>query len=427
MKVRIEPQPLKNQIIHLPPSKSLAHRALICASLTEGTSIIEGVDFSEDIQATIDGLKKLGVGFKEIQGALEVTGVTKCQSRTEIKSIDCCESGSTLRFLIPIFAQTGEKVRFTGKKRLFERPLEIYKDLFNNQGLKFEEIGDNQIEIQGPLQGGDLFLSGDKSSQFISGLCFILPLLEKDTRVIIENSFESQSYVDLTIEMLNLFGIQIQREGNEIRVQGGQQYKPTKLKLEADYSQFAFFAVLGMFHGPLDCLGLSHQSKQGDKAIVDILKKMGGNIEEIPQGYRIFPSKLKGTEVSLKDCPDLGPILSVVGSLSKGKMILKESQRLRLKESDRIQSMEEELKKCNILTESTKDTMIIYGDKGWRVANQLESHGDHRIAMALVIGGLCCNEPIVLNQAESVKKSYPSFYEDLQKLGIEVAIEEGVL
>ncbi len=426
MKVKVRKiENLIEREIKIPPSKSLAHRALICASLAEGESIIHNIDYNDDILATLQGLEKLGVSFEKGERSVKVFGKRLTTSKDK-KVIDCNESGSTLRFLIPIFAQTTGLTLFTGKGRLLERPLAIYQNLFQAQGKQFD-IYKDRIDVMGPLEAQEFIIPGDVSSQFISGLFFILPLLKKDSIVKVKSPFESQSYVKLTLDMLEQFGVLIEKKEEGIYfIQGNQQYKPQEIEIEGDFSQFAFFAALGCFKGPIQCKGLSHHSSQGDRSIVDHLKAMGAKVEEIESGYEIHPSSLSGATFNLQECPDLGPILSVCGSLAKGKTELTGISRLRLKESDRVQAIETELKKLGVQIESSEQKQWIYSTQKWVYNEPLSGHRDHRIVMALVIGAICSNQEIEISTAEAIHKSYPSFFDELRRLGIQIT-EEGEL
>ncbi len=419
MKVRITPSTLKQRVIQIPPSKSMAHRAIVCASLAHGKSVLTNLDYSVDIQTTINGMRQLGANIKQYDDYVEIEGIKSFEDCSET-TIECNESGSTLRFFIPIFSLTNKPITFTGTKRLMERPQGIYKEMFEQQGLVFKQEN-GHIEIEGKLSAQTYHVKGDISSQFISGLCFVLPLLEQDSIIQIEPPFESRSYVDLTIQMMANFGVQVAfKDDNTLYIPGNQHYIAKDTRVEGDFSQLGFFAVLGALQGPLDCVGLNTDSLQGDKQIVESLKDMGCKIEQLEDGYRFHQSQLKGCTIDLNNCPDLGPILSTCASYATGTTTIVNAGRLRIKESDRIAAMESELLKVGVDFTSTTDSITIHGPTEWKCDELLHGHNDHRIVMALTIGATLAANPIEIDDAQSIRKSYPGFFEDICKLGIAV-------
>lgn len=418
MKIKIYPSKCSGEI-KIPSSKSMGHRAIICASLANGKSIISNLDYSDDILATIDGMKKLGANIQCEKDRLIIEGIENFDSLKD-KIIDCNESGSTLRFFIPIFSLTGDKISFTGRNRLLKRPQKIYEEIFKEQNLYYFQDED-KIEIKGKLKAKEYFIDGNISSQFISGLLFTLPLLEENSSININPPFESASYIDLTMEVLKEFGITINKVTPlRFEIQGGQKYIAKDYKVEGDFSQLAFFAVLGALNNDLKCIGVKHNSKQGDKAIIDILKKSGVKIEEIEEGYLIHKGKIKDCEIDLGDCPDLGPILNVLAMYGEGEFKIFNAGRLRLKESDRISAMEEELKKLGVEIKTTEDEIKILGKKNYLGNIEVFGHKDHRIVMSLAIAGTMLDKPIIIDGAEAVEKSYPKFFQDLESLNIKV-------
>ena len=418
MKIKIYPSKCSGEI-KIPSSKSMGHRAIICASLANGKSIISNLDYSDDILATIDGMRKLGANIQCEKDRLIIEGI-KSFDNLKDNIIDCNESGSTLRFFIPIFSLTGEKISFTGRNRLLKRPQKIYEEIFKEQNLYYFQDKD-KIEIKGKLKAKEYFIDGNISSQFISGLLFTLPLLEENSIININPPFESASYIDLTMEVLKEFGITINKVTPlRFEIQGGQKYIAKDYKVEGDFSQLAFFAVLGALNNDLKCIGVKHNSKQGDKAIIDILKKSGVKIEEIEEGYLIHKGKIKDCEIDLGDCPDLGPILNVLAMYGEGEFKIFNAGRLRLKESDRISAMEEELKKLGVEIKTTEDEIKILGKKNYLGNIEVFGHKDHRIVMSLAIAGTMLEKPIIIDGAGAVEKSYPKFFQDLESLNIKV-------
>lgn len=415
--VKITPSTPSGKII-IPPSKSMSHRAIICACLADGISVINNIAYSVDVMTTIEGMKALGAKIKCHEDSLEIKGISDF-NHLATDTICCNESGSTLRFFIPIFAHTNQRLHFTGKNRLLKRPQKIYQEIFEKQHLYYHQ-DEEAITIEGRLQPGNYEIDGNVSSQFISGLLFILPLLEKDSTITIRNDFESKSYVLLTIQMLAEFGIQIYfRNESTIEIPGNQHYQAHNTTIEGDYSQFAFFAVLAAINHDLEISGVSHHSLQGDKQILDILQAFNSDITETKDGYLIRKSSLHGSEIDLNNCPDLGPVLCVLAMFANGKTTIKNAKRLRLKESDRILAMESELKKFNCDICSTENEIIIHG--GWESPTaELSGWKDHRIVMALSVAATKALHPVIIHEANYIEKSYPAFFLDLKKLGIEV-------
>lgn len=425
MKVRILPQPPLETIpeIMIPPSKSMAHRAIICAALSKGTSTIQNIDYSDDILATISGMEQLGAKIQREKDMLRIEGISDLNHLAS-SSVDCNESGSTLRFFIPIFSLSGRPVTFTGRNRLLKRPQGIYETIFRERGLTFEQRED-QILVQGALPAGNYVLDGNVSSQFITGLLFALPLLENDSTITIRPPFESRSYILLTLEVMKTFGVTASfLDENTLHIPGGQRYQPQTYTVEGDFSQLAFFAVLGAAGRAVRCIGMHKDSKQGDRAILSILEKAGASIAVEEDGYVFHQSDLKGNRISIGDCPDLGPILTVLAMYSKGKTLICDAQRLRYKESDRIAAMEAELKKLGVAISTTEGEIEIDGKMSYKADTELYGHKDHRIVMSLAVAAVCGDFPVVINGAECINKSYPGFFKDLEKTGVKVEVLE---
>ena len=295
----------------VPPSKSAAHRAVLCAALADGTSHITNIEYSKDIRATLGAAAQLGAKITEEPHSLTIKGHgTAGGFVTVTRPVFCNESGSTLRFMIPLFSLTAQKVRFTGAGRLFDRPQAVYQMLFDRQGLHFEQTPEG-ITIFGRLRPGGFTLPGDVSSQFISGLLFAAPLMDSESSIEVLPPYESHSYVDLTIDAMQQFGVKVSARARKngsmmYRVAAPQRYTASNFAVEGDYSQAAFLAVLGCVIGGITITGLNPDSQQGDKVILDILKRCGGKFKEVEGGYHFDRSLLKATEIDLADCPDLG-------------------------------------------------------------------------------------------------------------------------
>lgn len=417
MDIKIYPSKPHGEV-KIPPSKSMAHRAIICASLADGKSKISNIAYSQDIKTTIEGMRKLGAEIIEDGDTLTITGIKSF--RGVDTPINCNESGSTLRFFIPIFSLTGKRTVFHGKNRLLLRPQVVYKKIFEEQNLTYIQ-DETKIEIEGKLRSGDYNIDGNISSQFISGLLFVLPLLDRDSTITINPPFESKSYVELTIEMLREFGVRAEfKDELTIYIPGNQKYHPCDHTVEGDFSQLGFFAVLGSVNSEISCRGLKKSSSQGDKQIVEIIKKAGGKVEELSDGYRFYPSKLRRIDINLEDCPDLGPILMVMGALGDGEFHIYNAQRLRYKESDRIEAMESELKKLGVDIKSDESNIYIRGTHDFLPVSSLYGHKDHRIVMSLSVLATTLKTPLIINGAEAIDKSYPDFFKDLVALGVRV-------
>lgn len=413
--------------VTLPASKSLSHRALICAGLADGTSHIKNISTSRDIQATISCLEALGAKIISTPDSLEVTG-TKPENLTRPVTLDAYESGSTLRFFIPIAASGNEEVTFLGQPTLLSRPMGIYADLFLSQNLPFAQSGES-IKFHGKLSSGLYQIPGNISSQFISGLLFSLPLQNGGVIAVLP-PYESRSYVDLTVEMMEKFGVDIHQPTSEAyEIEPGQEYKPANICVEGDYSQLAFFGVLAALQssGQITCKNISRNSRQGDRIILDLLQQAGAGISWNEEGniVTISPAgdNLRSLEIDLADCPDLGPILCVLAACTPGKTVIYNASRLRYKECDRIAAMEAELKKFSVDISSTENEIVIIGKKKYEnpdnVYNPLriDSHNDHRIVMAMSIFALAGGISAQIENAQAITKSYPAFFEDLKKLG----------
>ena len=421
MKVRVFPSNPEGTVT-VPSSKSMSHRAVICACLANGESTLFNVSHSNDIDASVTGMELLGAQLRKTQNQLLVKGSTAFPK--EKITFDCNESGSTLRFLIPLCSVLCGKGKFTGRGRLLARPQSVYQDIFDKQGLFFRHLPE-EIELSGRLSPGEYILRGDVSSQFVTGLLFALPLLNGDSTIRVIPPFESRSYVEMTLQVMDKFGVQASfAEENVLHIPGGQAYHGISFQIEGDYSQAAFFAVLGSIGGSITCCGLPAITKQGDRVITDILNAYGAGIEKRPDGLRFEKRRLVGTAVDLSDCPDLGPVLMTLGAFSEGETRIENAGRLRLKESDRIFAMEEELSHLGVAVRSTPDTVTIKGGsaKERKTEVTVDCHKDHRIAMSLAVFAACSAAPVVLNGAECVQKSYPLFFEDLKRAGVTLEI-----
>ncbi len=415
MKVKVYPGFASGQI-SVPPSKSLLHRAIISACLAKGKSIVRNIVLSEDIKATINAFKRLGVKIQKEENSLIIHGKGEL-SFVGDETINCNESGSTLRFIIPIFTNN-KGINLTGKPSLLKRPLSIYEELFNRNNLTFNHK-DNHIYLKGDFPSGVFEVAGNVSSQFISGLMFSLPLKNNDSIIKIIGTLESKRYVDMTIFVLSKFGIEITEFENAYYIKGNQKYQATNYLVESDFSQLAFFAVAGTINGEVKVNNINFASLQPDKEVINIIKKMDGKIHKDKNSLTFSKTQTRGIDIDVSQSPDIAPILSVLGGLSTGQTNILNAKRLRIKETDRLQATNDILRKLGVKSQINDDSLLIVGQKHFN-SNSFDSYNDHRMVMSLAIAALRATEPIIINKAEAINKSYPHFFEDLQSLGIKV-------
>ncbi len=404
---------LKGSVI-VPPSKSLAHRAIICASLAKGRSIIKNIEYSKDIKATISCMKSLGTIIFEHDDYLEIDGTTTFfKNRCEM---DCEESGSTLRFMIPISLVEFAWVHYKGKGKLGQRPLNVYYDIFNQQGIVYlykENVLD--LYIQGKLHSDEFYLPGNISSQFISGLLFALPLLDGDSKIHMTSPLQSKGYIDLTLQMLKQYGIKIEYDEQTFYIKGNQEYQAHDYTIEGDFSQAAFYLVADALKNDVIIKGLNLKSAQGDKVVIDILEEMGCSFIKKEDGYVIKCDTLTSVDIDASQCPDIIPILALACANAKGTSRIYNAGRLRIKECDRLKATVEVLKELGIEAIEKEDEMIIKGGQIQR--GKVSSYNDHRMAMMEAIASTVAKDMIEIDNKECVQKSYPSFWQDYQMLG----------
>ena len=406
--------------ITAPPSKSMAHRAVLCSALAEGASHIENLEFSKDISATLSAAGQLCAKVRTGADSAVVEGLGSFLPVSA--PVDCCESGSTLRFLIPIASLTGQKVTFVGRGRLMERPQTVYEKLYQEQSLRFEHSSAG-LTVEGTLKSSEYELAGNVSSQFISGLLFALPLLDGDSTLHLIPPVESRSYIDMTRAVQAAFGVTSRwLDGNTLALPGRQHYHPCDHAVEGDYSQAAFPAVLGAVCGGVTVTGLSPDTLQGDAVILDILHRCGAQFTREGDTVTFAKAPLHGVDIDLADCPDLGPVLMVLGLLCEGTTVIRNAERLRLKESDRIAAMEAELRACGGVLESEGGTITVHGCAEHLHAPEgiLHGHNDHRVVMSLAVLSAAAGLPLTVDDAEAIQKSWPNFFAAIRPLGVEV-------
>ena len=417
MKVLIRPKKLSGKI-DVVPSKSYSHRAIIAASLAEGTSVIKNVMFSNDIIRTIECCKAFGAEITEFDNYLVIKGTSNIKRINNV--IDAGESGSTIRFMIPIMLVNGEPMEFKGQNHLNKRPLDSYFEIFDKLGIKYSHPQDAYMPLHtfGFLKATTYEIRGDVSSQFITGLLFALPLIDGDSIIKITTKLESKSYIDLTLDILNKFNIKITNNNyEEFLIKGNQKYKPFDYTVEGDFSQAAFFLVMGTLGNDISLGCMNLDSLQGDRKILDDIVSLGGEIISSGNTIKAVSKKLTGNVIDFSNSPDLGPVLSILASVCSGETSFINAKRLRIKECDRITCVKEELLKLGAIVSEALEEMYFKGVETLHGSLELSSHNDHRIAMALAVASTIVSSPIMIDGAESVKKSYPHFWDDFKKLG----------
>ena len=398
-----------------PPAKSCAHRAIIAAALAEGKSTVAGIGMSDDIRATIGAVLALGakVTLSPEGGSAEIEGIASAPNAAKI---NCIESGSTLRFIAPVAAALGVNATFEGEGRLPSRPMHTLTDALCTHNITTDYSGGMPFTIQGQLLPGRYILRGDISSQFISGLMFALPILQGDSEIILTTELQSKPYVDITTAVFSDFGVEIQPTEAGYFIKGGQKYLARAVQVEGDYSGAAFFLAAGALGGNIACRGLNLCSKQGDKEIIELLKRFGARVQADGGSINVNGGLLHGIDIDARQIPDLVPILAVVAAVSEGTTVISGAERLRLKESDRLETVTENLTALGADIKQTEDGLIIRGRRRLR-GGTVESCGDHRIAMAMAVAAIKSAAPVIIKNAECVKKSYPDFFGVLKSLG----------
>lgn len=400
MKVKIFKSEAKGKI-SAPPSKSVAHRALICGALSNNSNITN-LAFSKDIEATLGCLKALGAKAENAENGLSIGSLNPFDPNDNT-TLFCNESGSTLRFMLPLCMLSDKKITLTGSERLFARPLGIYEEIAEQNGILFEKTK-NSVTVCGKLKAGNFKIRGDISSQFISGLMFALPLLDGDSSIEITHKFESASYIDITVSALKTFGIEIKRQKNTFYITGNQRYQSCNYSVEGDYSNAAFLDGFNLLGGSVSVEGLYENSLQGDRVYKDI-----------------YSALLKGKkQFDLSDCPDLAPVLFALSSQYGAEFT--GTARLKIKESDRAEAMKKELSKLGVEVEVFENSVSVKKSEIKAPSEPICSHNDHRIVMALAL--LLTKTGGIIEGAEAIQKSYPDFFEEIKKLGIEMEIYE---
>lgn len=393
MRVEISAGKLSGSVC-APPSKSMAHRALICAYLSGQPCVIENIAYSADIKATIGALRALGADIEELDASV---AISRGNENGDI--INCGESGSTLRFMIPLCLTTGRRIKLCGTKRLFSRSLSVYETLCREQGFEFIQ-DDESVTVCGSLRPGEYRLQSDISSQFISGLMFALPQLAGDSVIELLGKTESMPYIELTAAALRDFGVTVNIAQNRIEIPGNQKYTARRYTVEGDWSNAAFFFAMNTVGHDVRVTGLDPESIQGDKICLEYFDKI----------------EVSAPTLDIADCPDLAPVLMCSMAANNGG-VLTGTKRLKIKESDRGEVMAQELKKFGVPV-TVEENRITVGHGLTKPHMPLFGHNDHRIVMALSI--LCTKTGGIIDGAQAINKSMPDFFTKTQTLGAKI-------
>lgn len=403
-----------NGTVNVPPSKSDVHRAIICAAMANGVSRISPVALSNDIKATIGCIKALGADAVLENNVLTVDGTNMYKNKTAL--LDCGESGSTLRFFIPIAAVGNINATFVGKGKLPQRPIGIFTEALPKAGTVCKTEGGLPLEIKGQLKSGIFEIPGNVSSQFITGLLLALPILESDSEIVLTSPLESVGYIAMTIRTMKQFGVNIQATEKGWHIKGGQSYKTCDYTTDGDWSQAAFFMVLGAVSGKVTVKGVAKDSTQGDKKCTEILARFGAKVTHLDNEVTVEKGKLKAITIDASQIPDLVPVLSVCAAFAEGTTKIINAERLRIKECDRLKATAELLNNLGGKVKELSDGLEITGVSSLKGGN-VNGYNDHRIVMSAAVCAARSDEDITATFAMSINKSYPDFYIDYNSIG----------
>lgn len=410
----VEPSFVSGEV-NAPPSKSMSQRAIAAALLSGGESVITNLSDCDDAHAALGIASALGAELEVQKGMVAVKGGGKVRATT----LNCGESGLAIRMFSPIAALFPDEVIISGEGSLRRRPMSMITDALTQLGVSCTSSeGYLPITVKGPLQGGNIETDGSVSSQLLTGLLMALPLADNDSMIRVRN-LKSKPYIDMTIGILKDFGIEVENEDYKLfRIKGSQKYRARRYQVEGDWSGAAFLLVAGAVNGNLSITGLDPGSAQSDRAIISALEKSGADLKIGSHFINISKSSLKAFEFDATESPDLFPPLAALASYCKGTSVIKGVSRLIHKESDRATALQQEFGRMNIDIKTEGDLMYIKGSnvKGAEV----DSHGDHRIAMAAAVAALGSEGPVSIRGSEAVAKSYPGFFDDLRSINADV-------
>ncbi|MGN0473837.1 MAG: 3-phosphoshikimate 1-carboxyvinyltransferase [Acutalibacteraceae bacterium] len=405
--------------VNIPPSKSAAHRAMLCAALADGRSTLSPIELSNDMRATINAITALGAHVEFSDGTLTIDGIgdiSKNHADNEPVDINCIESGSTLRFIIPIAAAAGINGRFIGEGTLLPRPIGIYTELLPKAGVECITEGGLPLICRGRLQPGEYEIRGDISSQFITGMLFALSLCEGDSRLILTTPLQSSAYVDMTVCCMADFGVKVEHTDYGWFIPGGQKYTPRDYTVEGDWSHAGFFLAAGALGSELTLHGLRMDSVQGDMAALEMFRGFGAEITEQNGDLTVRKGTLHGQHINAQQIPDLVPCLAVCAALCEGTTIIDHAERLRIKESDRLASTASMINALGGKVTELPDGLKIEGVSQF-IGGTVDGCRDHRIIMSAAIAALSASGEVTITTPHSVNKSYPSFFDVYNSLG----------
>lgn len=410
MNIIVKPSELSGNIRAI-TSKSYVHRALICALISGKKTNIYCNQLSEDINATANAIKAIGadITYKD-----SIFTVNPYKEYNKFCTIDCKESGSTLRFILPIICAFGIKADLIMRGRLSERPMSALTDILEKYGCTINKK-ENILSVSGRLQSGVYEIDGNISSQYITGLIFTLPILKGNSEIIVKGDFQSKSYVNLTLGVLNKFGIEIREENNRYSLCKVNN-DSSEIKSEGDWSNGAFWLCAGaLSKRGITVTGLDLNSVQGDRKIIDILKDFGAEVSVLPNRITVKKNSLNGITVDASDIPDLVPIISILASFSKGKTVIENIERLRLKESDRVKTTVEMINNLGGKAQGVENSIVIYYSP--LNGGTVNSYNDHRIVMSAAVSSVGSKFDVAIINSDAVNKSYPEFFNDFKSLG----------
>lgn len=415
--VKIKPNSKLKGSVVIPPSKSLSHRSIIAAGLADGISNVDNIIQSNDIIATVNCMELINTEASYSDNKYIIKGNDGNFDVISSPIFQCNESGSTLRFMIPIGTLVNKPVEFAGKGKLTTRPLDPFFKIFNEQNIEYSYDDSLPLKVDGTLRPGIFNIRGDISSQFITGLMYTLPLLAGDSIINITTNLESKGYLDLTMDVLDQFGVDIQNNDyKQFIIKGNQKYKNQDYRVEGDYSQVAFWIVAGLIGGSITCEDMRFDSKQGDREVLDIVKRMGAALTFSEDAINVEKSETVATVIDGSQCPDIIPVLTVLAAVSKGETKIINASRLRIKECDRLKAISEELNALGADITELEDGLIIRGKEKLK-GGYVKGWNDHRIVMSLAVASLVCEEPVFIQGSDAITKSYPHFFEQFRELG----------
>lgn len=401
--------------LQVPASKSYMHRYILAAALAAGESVISNVSYSNDIDATLACAAAIGAHVSWMADSVAIGGVRTANS---CPTLDCGESASTLRFLIPIAIVLCGGGRFVGAETLMKRPLEPYFRIFEQNGIAYDYCPGKYLEVRGSFNQKTYRVDGSVSSQFVTGLLYALPRLLFDTEIVIDGVLESKPYIDITLDVLRQAGIEVENDHYQMfRMRGGQAFAAGDVMAQGDYSQAAFFIAAGLIAGAVRLQNLVRYTTQGDAVIVSLAKHMLGDVQWEGDDLIVKPSKLQSLgEIDAHDFPDLVPVLSLICTQCTGDTVIKNIGRLKIKECDRLAATQEMLNQLGAQVTADGDSLHIRG--GAQLSGGVvDSYNDHRMAMTAAVAALMSEQPVTIGRPMSINKSYPKFYEDLKRLG----------